>query len=318
MKILYFVLGVIVVLALAVYLFTLLVFNASFRRVKNRDASTGAYLERLRTHGFAEVAERIGEGIDWIRSQPCEELHMKSRDGLELFARFIRSGAPAGRIAVLVHGYHGMAEFDFSTVARFYSEHGFDILLPDQRTHGRSEGKYITFGSYERYDIVDWCRFIDNKTGGVNKLLLNGVSMGCTTALLAAAEPDMPQSLRYVVADCGYTSPASIFNDVFHARYRIPAFPVLNLAALMCRLRAKFSFNEFSTTDAVKKFTVPILFLHGEDDKFVNIRNTRDNFEACTAPKELITVPGAGHGLSYVVETERCNKRLEEIFADFF
>jgi fermentation-respiration switch protein FrsA (DUF1100 family) len=180
-----------------------------------------------------------------------------------------------------------------------------------------SEGKYITFGAFERYDIVDWCKYIDNFTNNTCEFILSGVSMGATTVLLAAAEPDMIK-LNYITADCGFTSPRRIFTDVFKQWYHLPPFPILNFASVICKKLAKFSFDEFTTLEAVKKLKAPVTFIHGEADAFVIPQNSRDAFDACTVEKQLITVEGAEHGLAYIKDREKVEKELSRIFNNYF
>ena len=248
MWILYLILGILFLLLTAGTVFTVIVFRKFFCRDPNDpDAQTLRNYRRFEENGIDTAGMR--EGFAWISSVPCEEHFITSRDGLCLRARYIPADRPTDRLAVLIHGYHSSGQNDFAGIFRFYRERGFDILLPDQWTHGKSEGKYITFGAYERYDVVDWIRYAVS-VKGERKILLSGISMGCTTALLAAAEPDMPP-LRFVAADCGYTCPRSIFGDVLKAWFHLPPFPVLPIADLLCRCAAKFSFSDFDTRVAV-------------------------------------------------------------------
>lgn len=316
MKLFWIILGALLLLCAACLGFILYVFMKSFRRnPEDADAATLRHYEEFDARGIDTRAMR--EGFCWAGTAPCEEWFLTSRDGLRLRARYYPAEVPCGRLAVLVHGYHSSGQNDFSGIFTFYHSRGFDILLPDQRTHGKSEGKYITFGARERYDIVDWVKLAVERKGP-QSILLSGISMGCTTALLAAAEPDMPP-LRYVTADCGYTCPFSIFGDVLKAWYHLPAFPFLPIADRVCGLIAGFRFADFDTREAVKHLSCLVTFVHGEADDFVNICNSRENFAACTAPqKELITVPGAGHGLSYVLDQPRIDDALERAIREYF
>lgn len=308
------ILGVVALLTLICFVLTFIIFNTYFRRVKDFERVSGNFLENMdKTDHHGDI---IRQGMAYIAAQNFEEFRITSRDGLSLFARYLPADSPTERLVVLVHGYHSSSEFDFSAVVEFYHNHGFDILLPDQRTHGKSEGKYITFGSFERYDIVDWVNFIINEKGP-RKILMDGVSMGCTTSILAAAEPDIVPP-TYIVADCGYTSPDAIFRDVFAKWFNLPTFPILNFADFLCRRLAKFSFHEFSTEDAVRRLPCPVTFVHGEADDFVSIENTHRNFAACNVEKKLLTVPDAGHGISYLVDTPRLQAELERIFKEYF
>ncbi len=260
----------------------------------------------------------IRQGRDWLLSQNVSHHYITSRDGLRLHGIYVsndKSGKE--RVAVLVHGYRGAPTFDFSAAARLYYDNGFSLFLPDQRTHGESEGKYITFGSYERYDIVDWCKYVDSYTGNKCEFILSGVSMGATTVILAAAESDMIK-LNYITADCGFSSPKRIFTDVLKKWYHLPPFPILNIANLICKSKAGFGIDEFSTLDAVKNLKAPITFLHGGADDFVLPQNSIDNYEACITTKELLIVPDAQHGVSYIKDTKKVSEALEHIFNTYF
>jgi len=297
-------------------LFAMIVFDTCFKRVKNPDERIEKGISHIESGGGNGNA--IREGREWMLSQNVEHHYITSRDGLRLHGIFIPNHKNnLNRIAVLVHGYQGAPSFDFSAAAKFYFNSGFSLFLPDQRTHGDSEGKYITFGAYERYDIVDWCKYINNYTNEKCEFILSGVSMGATTVLLAAAEPDMIK-LNYITADCGFTSPRRIFSDVFKQWYHLPPFPILNIADFICQHNAKFSFDQFSTLDAVKKLKAPVTFIHGEADTFVIPQNSIDNYNSCTSEKNILTVPGAAHGLSYIKDREKVESELSNIFNNYF
>ena len=308
--------GVFLILLSACCFFALIVFNLCFTRSKNPVENAEKVIKHIEKGGGN--ADAIRKGRDWMLSQNVEHHYITSRDGLKLHGIFIPNADPSlNRVAVMVHGYQGTPSIDFSAAAQFYYKNGFSLFLPDQRTHGQSEGKYITFGSFERYDVVDWCKYVDDYTGNKCEFILSGVSMGATTVLLAAAEHDMIK-LNYITADCGYTSPRRIFADVFKQWYHLPPFPILNIADLICRDCAGFSFDEFTTLDAVKHLPAPVTFIHGEADDFVVTQNSLDNFTACTGEKNLVTVPGAEHGLSYIVDQERVDCELQHIFDKYF
>ena len=59
-----------------------------------------------------------------------------------------------------------------------------------------------------------------------------------------------------------------------------------------------------STVEAVKRCRVPVIFFHGESDDYVPCEMSRENYDACASRKALVTIPGAGHGLSYPAAPE--------------
>lgn len=308
--------GVFLILLSACGFFALIVFNLCFTRAKSPEDNAEKTIRLIEKGGGN--ADVIRSGKAWMLSQEAEHHYITSRDGLKLHGIFIRNvDSDSNRVAVMVHGYQGTPSIDFSAAAKFYYKNGFSLFLPDQRAHCQSEGNYITFGAFERYDIVDWCKYVDDYTGNKCQFILSGVSMGATTVLPAAAEPDMIK-LNYITADCGYTTPRRIFTDVFKQWYHLPPFPILNIADYICRDRAGFSFDEFSTLEAVKHLPAPVTFIHGEADYFVVTQNSLDNFAACTSEKQLITVPGAAHGISYIIDQERVDAELQRIFDNYF
>jgi hypothetical protein len=129
--------------------------------------------------------------------------------------------------------------------------------------------------------------------------------MGSATILMSLGT-DLPDNVRCAIADCGFTSPYEEFVHVLKYRMHIPVHPILEIAELYARLFAGFGFKDYSTVTALAHNRRPVLFVHGEKDTFVPVRFTVENYAACTAEKQLITVPEAGHGTSYVFATEAC------------
>jgi fermentation-respiration switch protein FrsA (DUF1100 family) len=172
----------------------------------------------------------------------------------------------------------------------------------DQRTSGQSGGKIITFGIHESRDLHRWAEFMVSHFGPDVKIILTGISMGAATVMIAAGQ-DLPPQVIGALADCGYTSAKEIIKKVI-AQIGLPAdllYPVVRLSA---RMYGHFDPEEFSPIDSMKHCTIPIIFAHGEADDFVPCEMSRENYEACTARKAIVTVPGAGHGLCYPADEE--------------
>ena len=185
-------------------------------------------------------------------------------------------------------------------------------MLVDQRGGGRSEGSTISFGINERKDCLKWIDFVIGKFGPDVKIILTGISMGAATVMMAAGE-DLPENVIGVLADCGYSSPKEIILKVIGEMGLPPklSYPFAKLAA---RLFGHFDLEETSPVEALKKCKVPVIFYHGEADDFVPCDMSRACFNACTSRKQLVTIPGAGHGLSYAVEPDRYVETLKAFF----
>ncbi len=245
------------------------------------------------------------------RQMPYEELSIRSFDGLTLYARYYEyaSGAP---IELMFHGYRGRAERDLSGGIQRCFALGHNAVLVDQRGAGRSEGSVITFGICERWDCLAWVDRIVERFGENTRILLTGISMGAATVLLAAGEPLPPQVVG-VLADCGYTDAGEMIRKTTRELGLPPRllYPFIKLGA---RLYGHFHVDETSPLQAVARCKVPTLFIHGEADGFVPCEMSRRNYKACAAEKQLLTVPGADHGLSYIIQPEEYVQVMRQFF----
>jgi pimeloyl-ACP methyl ester carboxylesterase len=260
---------------------------------------------------FREHLQVMASDREWVLSQPQEKVSIRSFDGLRLRGRLLMDGSEK-RIILLVHGYRTMALWDFPSVVRFYRDQGLGVLLIDQRACGESQGRYICFGALERYDVQRWLKYLYNRFPKAS-LYMDGVSMGSTTVMLALGL-DLPPTVRGAIADCGFTTPLAIMRHVQKTTFAYSGGWILSGVRLLLRIFARYDPAGCSTLDALKVTKIPILFLHGDADRFVPVEMTLANYEACASEKRLLIVPGAGHGESYVWDREGCEKAILAFF----
>lgn len=263
------------------------------------DISEMADMER-----WEEYKKIIAPRSEWVHSRELEHVYVTARDGIKLHGWYLSCEKPTDKLVIIGHGYTSKG-IDSAAHAYFFSRMGFDCLMPDHRAHGDSEGDYIGFGILDRYDCRSWIEYVQERFGKNKKILLHGTSMGATTVLMTAALPDISDSVVGVISDCAYTSPYDVFSHILKRDYHLPKFPIMNINSVICRKKAGYGFKDYSTLDAVKKIKCPVLFIHGAEDKFVPTSMTFQNYEACTAPKELLIVENAGHGASYYENIEQ-------------
>lgn len=246
-----------------------------------------------------------------VRAMPREHFTITSFDGLTLHADFFEY-APGAPMEIMFHGYRGSAERDLSGGVQRCFLLGRSVLLVDQRCSRRSGGEVITFGINEHRDCLAWAKFAAQHFGPDQKIILTGISMGAATVMMTA-DKDLPPNVIGILADCGYSSPKAIICKVIRDMKLPPdlGYPFVKLGA---KVFGHFDLEADSPEEALKNAKVPVIFYHGEADDFVPCAMSRRNFEVCTSRKTLITVPGAGHGLSYPVEPERYLETLKEFF----
>ena len=229
----------------------------------------------------------------WL-DENSEDRWLESRDGLKLHALYLAQPEQSHKYVVACHGYGSIPQYMGRSAAQFY-EMGFNILAPAARAHELSEGRYASMGWLERLDIVDWANTLAAQDPDA-EIVLYGISMGGATVMMTAGE-DLPANVKCIIEDCGYSSVWDEFAGQLEEMFGLPTFPVLDAASLVTQLRAGFSFKEASAVEQLKKATLPMLFIHGEDDTFVPYRMLDVVYDACaSAEKERLSVPGAGHG----------------------
>ncbi len=279
-------------------------------------------ITRKPTGVLAEATNPIGEQVtptdeEWLLAHPFENLSMQSYDELRLRGYYLAAKEPTGKTALLVHGYTGSAKRDMVGFARMYHElFEFNVLMVDDRGHGESEGTYIGLGWHDRLDVIRWMHFVMQKVEQPVQIVLHGLSMGGATVLMTSGEV-LPEQVKCVIEDCGYTSVKDILSYQLHQTYHLPPFPLIPLTSLMCKLRAGYSFGEASALAQVRKTTLPVLFIHGSDDTFVPVAMIHPLYEACPTYKEKLIVQGAGHGEAYAVDQAGYTQRVGDFVHKF-
>ncbi len=245
-------------------------------------------VEDATSYTFDSEEEEYAIGEAYLAT--TSPVSITSTDGLNLHADMTRE-EDSHLWAIVIHGYKSSNDSMMRYGAR-YAEAGYNVLLPDNRAHDESEGKYIGMGWLDKDDIecwIDWIMEQDDEA----QIILHGVSMGAATTMMVSG--DNPENVYGYIEDCGYTSVWDIFGSELYKRFSLPSFPVLNLANVVSRMRAGYSFKEASCVEQVEKCENPMLFIHGEDDDFVPVEMGYEVYEAANCEKEFYLVEEAGH-----------------------
>ncbi len=238
---------------------------------------------------------------EWVDSADKTVVSIKSGDGLELVGDIFNTDANSHKWLIAIHGYTGKRGHMYS-YARYYAEKGYNILTPDMRSHGDSEGKYIGMGWLDKEDVKLWIDYVLNIDPEA-EIVLHGVSMGGATVMMTSGE-DLPENVKAIIDDCGYTSVWDEFTDEARYLFHIPQFPILHTASAISKVRVGYSFKEASALEQVKKTSIPIFFIHGSEDNFVNTDMVYSLYDACPTQKGLYVVEGAGHGQSLYLDPD--------------
>ena len=244
----------------------------------------------------------------WSEETASETWTVYSDDALKLTARFFPAEKPLSsldaadpaaihRYALLLHGYTGEKEAMYP-IAYWYHRQGYRVLCPDFRAHGESEGDFIGMGYVDRADVLLWISRILTRDPDA-EIVIHGLSMGASCALMLCAMDELPENVRAVVADSAFTDAYTMFTAKIGEWFQLPAFPIIDSARLMIRIRGGYDLKDASALDAVKKSSIPTLFIYGEQDVMIPASMTPELYDAAACEKELFSVSGAGHTQAY-------------------
>lgn len=203
---------------------------------------------------------------------------------------------------IAVHGYTDSGYFMVNAAKKFL-DYGYNVLIPDLRAHGKSEGKYIGMGWLDKDDIILWIDYLISTYGNI-KIILYGISMGAATVMMTSGEK-LPSNVRMVIEDCGYTSVWDEFSYELKYLFHMPTFPALYNANLITKIRAGYSLRKASCIKQIKKSSIPILFIHGDQDKFVPFYMLDKLYDAANCKKEKLVIKNAGHAEAQAVDPEK-------------
>jgi len=258
---------------------------------------------------FKEYTKPVKDLIELTSKEKYEDVYITSKDNKKLHARYYHyaNNAP---IEIMFHGYKSFGPRDFAGGIQVAKERKTNALVVCQRGHGLSSGKTISFGIKERYDVIDWVNYVNNRFGNNTPIILVGISMGASTVLLAS-EFDYPSNVKCIIADCPYNSCSEIIYKVakemgFDRKY---VAPFLNLAA---KIYGHFNINEVDCFNTIAKTKLPILIIHGTADDFVPCQMSIDLKNDFPNKIQLELFEGAIHGLSYFKDNNRYKKVTSE------
>ena len=260
--------------------------------------------------------EMIAGVQEWYDTAEKKKLEITSYDGLKICAEFIPAKENPVRSVICAHGFHASGMKDFGPILKYYHDNNTNVLIMRQRAHGESEGRYLCYGIKERYDLRDWLELL-NSVLVPEKLpvYLHGVSMGCGTVVMAS-DIKLADNVNGVIADCGYTSPWEEFAHVLKQSFKLPPFPVLYVANVICNFLAGFDMKEVNTLDIMDYERYPMLFIHGEKDDFVPTWMGKANYERCVSKKKLVLFKDAAHALSWTSDIDLYQNSLKDFMEE--
>lgn len=230
-----------------------------------------------------------------LSALPSEKVTVTAADGVSLSGSFYKAPGESSVTVICLHGYTSDGITDFAPVSTFYRDMNYNILLVNLRAHDGSDGRFLGFGILDSRDIKKWINLINEKYPE-GKIILHGISVGATAALLASA--GRLKNVKCIISDSGFTAPKDVLSLQMRTVFKLPPFPILHIAGMFTTLFAGYDWA-VNSKDAVTRSSIPTLFIHGSEDIYVPPVMSKTVYDACAAPKEMVIVDGAGHAGCY-------------------
>lgn len=231
----------------------------------------------------------------WYHDVPKEKVSVKSDEGFSLKAYYIEAPNKSNKTAIIIHGIRGSkTAYPNGAAAKIFYDQGYNLLIPDNRSHGESEGKYIGFGWLDRKDYLHWIDLIIKQNGPESKIVVWGISMGGATTMMLSGEK-LPEQVKAFVEDCGYSNMEEELTLQAKRLYHLPKWPTVPTLSMMSKIFAGYTYSE---ADAVKQLSNnkrPMLFIHGTKDSLIPIYMMDKIYNATQGYKQKLAIEGAGH-----------------------
>lgn len=244
----------------------------------------------------SQIATHLNKDDKWFLKQKPLIMEQTTKDNLKLKARFLPAEKKTTKTVIVIHGF-GSASKYMGQYAKMFHEAGYNVLTPDNRSFGMSQGTYTGYGWKDRVDILNWIKQLNQKYGSKSEIGLFGVSMGAATVMYTLGKH--PKNVKFAIADCGYSTISGELNYQLKEKFNLPSFPLVPTASLFGDFLAGYNFYQASTKDTLKNNHIPLFVIHGSKDDFVPTKNAYLNYDYTKGPKKLWIVKGAGHADSF-------------------
>lgn len=254
----------------------------------------------------------LHQWVDSLKSaHALRDTFIVASDGAKLHALYIPSPNPhCDKSALAIHGYTDNSIRMLMIGYLYNKELGYNVLLPDLRGQGKSEGEYIQMGWKDRLDALRWIDVVKSRFGDSTQIVIHGISMGAATTMMTSGEK-LPPNVKCFVEDCGYTSVWDEFAYKLKSDFHLPAFPLLYTTSLYADLKLGWNFKEASPLEQIKKCKQPMFFIHGGSDTYVPTWMVYKLYGAKKGVKQLWVIPGVAHAQAYWDHTDEYTSRVK-------
>ncbi len=273
----------------------------------------GSFIFDNRKNGDDETKKLYAQNDKWLKENG-KEVTVKSFDNLNLNGYFVKNKSVSNTYVILCHPYNEDSAFTVPYALHYYGL-GMNILLPDMRCHGKSEGKVYGMGSLEKKDLLDWISFVLKENENA-RIIIHGVGVGGTAACMASGE-ELTGNVRLIIDDGGFDNLYEEAKYIVSKKLSLPSFPALFVANSLYKSKTGFDMKDVSASKCVENCRVPVLFIHGEDDDIVPVTQGNRVFDSCSSKSYQYIVRGGTHLDGVNIDAEKYWEKIDRLILDF-
>lgn len=304
-------------LFLIFFIFCFVTFKNTFTRLKSPSKAEAEFFSNLRRRKHSALADRIESDKKAFENRDYKEVTIFCRDEFHLSGRlYIAPNGKGKKSVILCHEFQSIPETDFGAAFRMYSELNYNILLIDHRAHGKSEGKYSSMGIAESFDITDWCKWLEMCFGTECDIIIHGISMGAYAAVVAGANPEMPQNVKAIIAEGVYPH---VFSVAFRNAEKNVAFlskPFIAFTNAFFRNHVGFDMRDLSLFTVAKSVRIPVLFIHSENDSVSLCSDAENIRQRIPVKTEFVKIKKAPHRTCFAKEEKLCSDSVKSFIGE--
>ena len=278
-----------------------------FRKGLFRPDIRKAYKKVPPSDSWYETINKVHDSLAEIQTLPHDRPSIFSHDGLRLEAVWYPAEIASDRTVICVHGYTSHAEREWAFPGLFYHSLGYNVLIPYQRAHGRSEGRYISLGALEHLDMMAWVDHV-NKMIPSGKILIHGLSMGGGIVLDLACK-DM-KNVKCLISDAPSMSIDGFFKWMCYDVCKDKNGRIY--AKAMKRFQKEFGVDaqDFDRLNNIAHGRYPLLLsagsMEGMDEVLEKLKS-RNPMET-----QIVILPGCNHGNGMYKQTQVYQSAIKE------
>ncbi|HEV7701846.1 MAG TPA: alpha/beta fold hydrolase [Candidatus Paceibacterota bacterium] len=209
---------------------------------------------------------------------------------------------PSNKTVIFVHGY-GSSRLGKSAqvmpLALRLAHEGYNVLMFDLRGAGNSNGKVVTLGQNEQYDVLAAIDFIKIQKYSTSIALL-GWSMGAVTSIMSGTEsPDV----QAIIADSPFADLRSYLNNNFRYWSGLPGYPFTPIMFAVASILFKLQPGKVSPIHSILNLdNRGLLLIHSCEDIIIPCQNSQQIYDAVPdkSHTELWLTEHSEHVKSYI------------------